>query len=76
MPKLPSISAKEAIKAFEKIDYQVIRQRGSHIRMRHKTDANKQPITIPNHKILGKGLLRKLLRDTELTIEYFLELIK
>ncbi|MFH1245659.1 MAG: type II toxin-antitoxin system HicA family toxin, partial [Candidatus Omnitrophota bacterium] len=30
MPKLPLISAKEAIKAFEKIGYQVIRQRGSH----------------------------------------------
>jgi len=76
MPKLPLISAKEAIKAFEKIGYQVIRQRGSHIRMRHKIDANKQPINILNYKTLGKGLLRKLLRDTELTIEYFLELIK
>ena len=76
MPKLPLISAKEAVKAFEKIGYQVIRQRGSHIRMRHKIDANKQPITIPNHKTLGKGLLRKLLRDTELTIEHFIELIK
>ena len=76
MPKLPLISAKEAIKAFEKIGYQVIRRRGSHIRMRHKIDTNKQPITIPNHKTIGKGLLRKLLRDTELTIEYFLELIK
>lgn len=76
MPKLQLISVKEAIKAFEKIGYQVIRQRGSHIRMRHKIDNNKQPITIPNHKTLGKGLLRKLLRDTEITIEYFLELIK
>ena len=57
MPKLPSISSKEAIKAFEKTGYQVVRQRGSHIRMRHKTNMNKQPITIPNHKIIGKGLL-------------------
>ena len=76
MPKLPLISAKEAIKAFEKIGYQVVRQRGSHIRMHHKIDVNKRPITIPNHKTLGKGLLRKLLRDCELNIEQFLQLIK
>jgi len=76
MSKLPLISAKEAIKAFEKIDYQVIRQRGSHIRMRNSSDQTKTPLTIPSHKILGKGLLRKLLRDTELTIEEFLKLVK
>ncbi len=54
MPKLPQISAKETIKAFEKMDYQIIRQKGSHIRMHHKTDKSKQPLTIPNHKTIGK----------------------
>lgn len=75
MHKLPLISAKEAIKAFEKLDYQIIRQRGSHIRLHHKTDKSKQPLTIPNHTTLGKGLLRKLLRDAELTIDDFLTLL-
>jgi len=75
MPKLPLISAKEAIKAFEKLDYQIILQKGSHIRMRHKTDKNKRTLTIPNHKIIGKGLLRKLLRDAELTVEDLLKLL-
>ncbi|MFH1776120.1 MAG: type II toxin-antitoxin system HicA family toxin [Candidatus Omnitrophota bacterium] len=54
MPNLPLISAKKAIKAFEKIGYQVIRQRGSHIRTRHKIDANKQPITILTTKLWVK----------------------
>ncbi|HWP93074.1 MAG TPA: type II toxin-antitoxin system HicA family toxin [Thermodesulfobacteriota bacterium] len=31
--KTPIISAKEAIKVFEKIGYKVVRQKGSHIRM-------------------------------------------
>jgi len=36
MPKLlPSVSGKQAVKCFEKLGYQVIRQRGSHIRMHH-----------------------------------------
>lgn len=75
MPRLPVISGNQAIKCFEKIGYQVIRQRGSHVRMHHKSDSTKQPLTIPLHKTLGKGLLRKLLRDAELTIEAFLKLI-
>ena len=75
MPKLPLISASEAIAAFEKLNYQIVRQKGSHIRARHKTNKNKKPLTIPNHKALGKGLLRKLLRDAEITVDDFLKLL-
>ncbi|MBN2020256.1 MAG: type II toxin-antitoxin system HicA family toxin [Sedimentisphaerales bacterium] len=75
MPKLPVISGTQAIKSFEKIGYEVVRQRGSHVRMHHKSDNTKQPLTIPRHKTLGKGLLRKLLRDSQLTIEEFLKLL-
>jgi len=75
MPKLPSVSAKEAIKVFEKLDYKIVRQRGSHIRMRDKTDPGKRPLTVPDHKVIGKGLLRKLLRDSELTVETFIKLL-
>jgi hypothetical protein len=46
-----------------------------HIRMNHTSDNTKQPLTIPRHKTLGRGLLRKLLRDAEITIEQLSELI-
>jgi len=75
MPKLPVISGSRAIKCFEKMGYQVVRQRGSHVRMHHKSDSTKQPLTIPRHKTLGKGLLRKLLRDAQITTEELLELL-
>jgi predicted RNA binding protein YcfA (HicA-like mRNA interferase family) len=32
-------------------------------------------LTIPNHHELGKGLLRKLLRDAGITVDEFLELL-
>ncbi|MDP2940220.1 MAG: type II toxin-antitoxin system HicA family toxin [Candidatus Omnitrophota bacterium] len=32
MPKLPAISGDKAVKCFEKLGYQVVRQHGSHIR--------------------------------------------
>jgi len=36
MPKLPVISGKELIKAFGKIGFVFIRQKGSHVIMKHQ----------------------------------------
>jgi predicted RNA binding protein YcfA (HicA-like mRNA interferase family) len=72
MPKLPVVSGQEAIKTFEKIGYQVTRKRGSHFRLYHPS---KQPLTIPDHKELGSGLLRKLLRDAEISMGEFIKLL-
>ncbi len=74
-PKLPVVSGKQAIKVMEKIGYQVVRQKGSHIRLRNYQDQNCKPITIPNHKELKPGLLQAILRDANLTIEKFSRLL-
>ena len=73
MAKLPLISGKKAISAFIKIGYQTVRTRGSHFRLHH---SNKEPLTVPNHKSLGKGLLRKILRDAGITVKEFVKLLK
>ncbi|MBM3142233.1 MAG: addiction module toxin, HicA family [Chloroflexi bacterium] len=73
--RLPLTSAKEAIKAFQKIGYEAVRQRGSHVRMRDRTNPSHKPLSIPLHKELKPGLLRKLLRDANLSIEEFTSLI-
>ncbi|MBU1177386.1 MAG: type II toxin-antitoxin system HicA family toxin [Patescibacteria group bacterium] len=73
MVKLPSVSGKKAIKVFKKIGYQIIRKRGSHFRLHCQ---NKEPLTIPDHKNLVKGLLRKILRDSEITTKEFIKLLK
>lgn len=73
MAKLPLISGKTAVKVFVKIGYRQVRQKGSHIRLHH---LERRPLTIPDHKVLGKGLLRKLLRDAELSVEDFIKLLK
>jgi len=76
MSKLPTISGKKAVKCFQKIGYQVIRQKGSHIRLHPPQDSFRKPISIPDHKILGKGLLRKLLRDAKISKKEFLDLLR
>jgi predicted RNA binding protein YcfA (HicA-like mRNA interferase family) len=35
MPKLPSITADEVIKALRKIGFEKVRQKGSHVRLKH-----------------------------------------
>ncbi|MBI4155692.1 MAG: type II toxin-antitoxin system HicA family toxin [Candidatus Zambryskibacteria bacterium] len=71
MPKLPILSAKELVKIFEKAGYFIVRQKGSHIRMRHE---NMDTITIPNHKIIGRGLLKKILRDSKISADDLVKL--
>lgn len=72
MAKLPQISGKDTIKSLARIGYYFVNQKGSHIRLHHKS---KKPITVPNHRVLDKGLLRKILSDAELSVEEFLKLL-
>ncbi|MEG3858136.1 type II toxin-antitoxin system HicA family toxin [Microcoleus sp. herbarium12] len=53
----------------------MIRQKGSHVRIIH---ADGRVVTIPVHagKTIGRGLLRKILRDAELTREEFIALLE
>jgi len=76
MPKLLLISGKQSVKFFQNLGYKVVRQKGSHIRLHHPSNHNRFPLTIPKHKTLGKGLLRKLLRDAKISKEEFLDLLE
>jgi predicted RNA binding protein YcfA (HicA-like mRNA interferase family) len=72
--KLPAISAKDALRALEKVGYAVDHQTGSHIIIRQPWPPFRR-LTIPNHKELAKGTLRSILRQAGLTIEEFLKLL-
>jgi predicted RNA binding protein YcfA (HicA-like mRNA interferase family) len=41
--------------------YQVVRQRGSHVRLEKSTEAGVHKITIPNHDPIAKGTLNDIL---------------
>lgn len=74
MAKLPSPTGEELISALEKIGFSKVRQKGSHVRMKHEDG---RVVTIPVHggKAIGKGLLLKILRDTNLTKDELIELL-
>ena len=75
MAKLPVISGRQAVKAFEKDGWRVVRRAKSrHIIM--KKEGRVTTLSIPEHKVLDRGLLRSLIRDAYISIEKFNELLK
>lgn len=75
MPPLPVLNARQVIAALEKAGFTIVRQKGSHVRMRH---ADGRVTTIPIHsgQDIGRGLLRKILRDADLSREEFVQLFQ
>ena len=73
MAKLPRISGMKAVKAFNKSGWSVARQTGSHIIM-IKNDY-KVILSVPIHKELDRGTLRKLIKSAGLTVEDFVRLL-
>ena len=74
MPKLPVISGRKTIKKLEKTGYSVVRQKGSHIRLRNSNNSKCKSITVPVHKIIKPGLLCQIIKDSNLSVEEFIDL--
>ncbi|MBI4826539.1 MAG: type II toxin-antitoxin system HicA family toxin [Nitrospirae bacterium] len=73
--KLPRITAAETIRALEKAGFSFSRQSGSH--KIYKNNEGKRT-TIPYHsgKIIHPKTLKSILREANLTIEEFNDLLK
>jgi len=71
--KLPQISGRELIKIFSKLDFKIVRQRGSHVRLEKKIDKETIKLTIPMHAQLKKGTLSRIIKDSKINEKEFLE---
>lgn len=72
--RLRPVSAEKVIKALSKIGFQPVRQRGSHLFMRHP-DGRSTVIPIHPGEELGRGILKEILSDVGMSKEEFLELL-
>jgi len=73
MVPLPVVSGEAAIRAFERAGWSRARQKGSHVSMvKPGVNAN---LSVPLHKELDRGTLRKLIRLSELSVEEFVALL-
>ncbi len=72
---LPVVSGRETIKALSKAGFNVVRQRGSHVRLEKTNEDGTIKLTVPLHKTLKKGTLRRIIQDAGLTIQEFNRLL-
>ena len=63
MPPLPVISGDQLARVLRKIGYEMSRTRGSHMILAHP---EKGTLSVPRHRELDRGLLRRLIRDAHI----------
>jgi len=69
MSRLTIISSKDMAKILEKLGFKEVRQKGSHKSFRHKDG---RTTIVPFHgEDLGRGLIRKILNDIEITVDEY-----
>jgi len=75
MGKLPLISGKEMCKLVEKLGFQKMHQKGSHVRYKHP-DGRMTVVPVHGNEDLGKGLLREILNQIKVSREEYEKLRK
>jgi len=73
MSKLPVISGRECLRALEKTDFYLKRQKGSHMILRR--DDPFTQVVVPAHKVLDRGTLRGIIRQAGLNVDEFNRLL-
>lgn len=61
------------MQAFERAGWRRVRQAGSHVILTKQGVPS--TLSIPNHRTLKRGTLRRLMRNAGLTVDEFLELL-
>ena len=70
--KIRLCSGSEAVKRFQRKGWKIMRQKGSHVML--VKEGYMYTLSLPLHKELGIGLLRKLLKQAQIGIEEFNDL--
>jgi predicted RNA binding protein YcfA (HicA-like mRNA interferase family) len=66
MPKLPQTSGLQLVKLLQSLGYEIIRQKGSHLRLKKVTLLGEHAITVPAHKVVAKGTLNDIISKVSL----------
>ena len=71
MPPVPLLRPQEVVRAFQRLGWEVARQRGSHIIL--TKPGHVATLSVPNHPEVARGTLRSLIAKAGPTVEEFLE---
>jgi predicted RNA binding protein YcfA (HicA-like mRNA interferase family) len=73
MTKLPRVSGRECVRAFERVGFYFKRQVGSHVILRR--DDPFCQVVVPNHRELDRGTLRAIIQSAGLSADEFVKLL-
>ena len=68
MTKLPRPTGRNLLAALRKLGFEIIRTKGSHHYVRHE-DGRSTVVSVHAGETIGPGLMAKILRDCEITVE-------
>ena len=75
MTQIPSLSYRQVINTLQRAGFVVVRQRGSHIRLQKRTKEKTIKLTVPAHSPIKKTTLAKIIKDADLSLDEFIELV-
>ena len=75
MSHVPDLSYREIIHALQRDGWVVVRQRGSHIRLQKHLGERTLKIIIPAHKPVKRSTLSHILKQSEIDLARFQELL-
>ena len=75
MTKIPSLNYEKIIKALQRDEWIVVRQKGSHVRLQKRTADKTLKLTIPAHRPVKRSTLSHIQKHANLSVEKFLELL-
>ena len=72
MSPVPLLRSREVVRAFERLGWQVARQKGSHVDPDKARTPCYPPLSVPDHPHIARGTLRALLAKAGVRIDTFL----
>lgn len=75
MTRVPSLSYHQVVQTLQRAGWIVVRQRGSHIRLQKRDGERVLKLIVPAHRPIKRSTLAHILKQAEIELETFLEML-
>lgn len=76
MARMPVLSARDILRALQRVGFERVGQKGSHIRLKGVRAGRKRIVIVPNHDEVTPGTLKSILRQSGLTRDEWRRLLR